>query len=90
MPLEEELALDSVGGKALSLARMTQVGLPVPPGVVLTTTAYLEHVRTNKIEVQIKELCIPEVVGRTISFDGAEQNLTALFVCLCILLCNYV
>ncbi len=76
--LEEESTLDSIGGKALSLARMTQDGLPMPPGVVLTTTAYLEHVQINKLDHQIKELCIPEVAGRTISFEGAEQKLKAL------------
>lgn len=77
--LEQESTLDSVGGKALSLARMTQASLPVPSGVVLTTTAYLEHVRTNKLDEQIEELCIPQVVGRTISFEGAEQKIKALF-----------
>lgn len=29
-------SLDKVGGKAHSLIRMTQIGLPVPPGIVLT------------------------------------------------------
>lgn len=76
--LEKESSLDSVGAKALSLARMTQNGLPVPPSVVLTTAAFLEHVRTNEIDNQIKKLCIPKVAGRTISFEDAEQNITNL------------
>ncbi len=29
-------SVDKVGGKAHSLIRMTQIGLPVPPGIVLT------------------------------------------------------
>lgn len=32
--------VESVGGKALSLARMAGAGLPVPPGFCLTTVAY--------------------------------------------------
>jgi pyruvate,water dikinase len=31
---------DAVGGKALSLAKMAQAGLPVPPGFCITTAAY--------------------------------------------------
>ena len=33
-------ALDQVGGKGLSLALTAAVGLPVPPGFVVTTDAY--------------------------------------------------
>lgn len=32
--------IDSVGGKGLSLARMSAAGLPVPPGFCVTTTTY--------------------------------------------------
>ncbi len=32
--------VDSVGGKGLSLGRMTAAGLPVPPGFCVTTAAY--------------------------------------------------
>ncbi len=78
--IEKESALDSVGGKALSLARMIQAGLPVPPCVVLTTSAYFEYVRANELASQIDELCVPQVVGRTISFETAEQKIGTLFL----------
>src|SRR4051812_20548296 len=32
--------VDSVGGKGLSLARLSGAGLPVPPGFCVTTAAY--------------------------------------------------
>src|SRR5215472_14949979 len=32
--------VDSVGGKGLSLGRMSAAGLPVPPGFCVTTRAY--------------------------------------------------
>ncbi|MCY4143787.1 MAG: PEP-utilizing enzyme [Gammaproteobacteria bacterium] len=79
--LEKESALDSVGGKALSLARMIEAGLPVPQCVVLTTSAYFEFVQANELDDQIKELSIPQVAGRTISFEYAEQKIGRLFRC---------
>jgi pyruvate,water dikinase len=45
---EETPELAQVGGKAMSLITMTQQGLPVPPGFVLTVTFFepwLEHVK---------------------------------------------
>ncbi|MCB9755131.1 MAG: phosphoenolpyruvate synthase [Myxococcales bacterium] len=36
----ERTLLGSLGGKGLNLARMTALGLPVPPGFVITTAAY--------------------------------------------------
>ncbi len=36
----EQPKVDEVGGKAHSLIRMTQAGLPVPPGAVLTTSFF--------------------------------------------------
>ncbi len=38
-----------VGGKAANLARMTDLGLPVPPWLVLRQTAWLEFVEENKL-----------------------------------------
>jgi pyruvate,water dikinase len=42
LPFEQIQSCDtgSVGGKALSLGRMTGAGLPVPPGFCITTAAY--------------------------------------------------
>ena len=37
---------DILGGKGLNLADMTSIGLPVPPGITITTevcAAYYEH-----------------------------------------------
>ncbi len=40
-------SIDQVGGKALGLAVLVASGLPVPPGFVVTTDAYLAFVRAN-------------------------------------------
>ncbi len=44
---DEQVDLAEVGGKGLNLVRTTRAGLPVPPGFVVTTAAYLQHVQAN-------------------------------------------
>ncbi|HZA60480.1 MAG TPA: pyruvate, phosphate dikinase [Actinomycetota bacterium] len=38
---------DLLGGKGANLAEMTRLGLPVPPGFIITTAACLEYLRTE-------------------------------------------
>jgi len=47
-----------LGGKGASLAQMTQLGLPVPPGFTITTDACREFYSTRKAEIDaiVKEL----------------------------------
>jgi phosphohistidine swiveling domain-containing protein len=40
LPLNTELSLDQVGGKAFNLSRMLQHGFPVPAGFVITNQAF--------------------------------------------------
>ncbi|MBM4002561.1 MAG: hypothetical protein FJ295_04625 [Planctomycetes bacterium] len=42
--------LDLSGGKALNLARMIECGLPVPPGIVLTDTAFQEFIAHGRLD----------------------------------------
>lgn len=39
----------AVGAKALSLARMDRIGLPVPPGFCVTAPAYRRHLKINNL-----------------------------------------
>jgi len=47
-----------LGGKGASLAQMTQLGLPVPPGFIITTQACREFYvcRREEIDAIVKEL----------------------------------
>lgn len=60
-----------VGGKAWSLARMTSLGLRVPPAFVVTTEGFREYERTGRISTTLRaELLdgvarIEEQTGRT-------------------------
>ena len=76
---ETPVHLDVVGGKGLSLVRMTAAGFPVPPGFVLTTSAYRQFVADNGLQQTIIELAKPAIVGRTTPFDAASERIHALF-----------
>ena len=38
---------DLLGGKGAGLSQMTKIGLPVPPGFVITTEACLEYFQSD-------------------------------------------
>ncbi len=47
--------LPLVGAKALSLARMARLGLPVPPGFCVTVQAYRRHLAEHDLDALVKE-----------------------------------
>lgn len=46
--------LPLVGSKAFGLAQMEQIGFTIPSGFCITTTAYQEHIESNKLSDKIK------------------------------------
>ena len=46
----DEHPLDVVGGKGANLGRLLHLGLPVPPGFVITTAAYRAFLAANELE----------------------------------------
>ena len=48
-----EATLETVGGKGMSLARLTRAGLPVPDGFHITTEAYRRFVLENALQPRI-------------------------------------
>ena len=71
--------LETLGGKALSLSKMTAAGFPVPPGFTVTTGAYRQFVADNNLQETIIDLAKPEVAGQRASFDSAAESIQALF-----------
>jgi pyruvate,water dikinase len=51
----DESSLPLVGGKNMSLGRMTTAGIPVPPGFAITTIAYDEFLTKGGIKKGIRE-----------------------------------
>ncbi|PQM75760.1 PEP/pyruvate-binding domain-containing protein [Corynebacterium sp. J010B-136] len=51
-----EPTLETLGGKGASLVTMTDAGMPVPPGFVVTTASYDEFLREAGVADMIEEL----------------------------------
>jgi rifampicin phosphotransferase len=47
--LSPTATLENAGGKGASLARLTRLSLPVPPGFIVTTEAYRTFVTVNNL-----------------------------------------
>jgi pyruvate,water dikinase len=80
LPLSDpEVTLASAGGKGANLQRLLQAGLPVPPGVVVTTAAYRDFVAANALAPRITALsgaARPDDPG---SFEAASAEIRSLF-----------
>ena len=74
----QNVDLEAVGGKGLSLARMAAAGFEVPGGFLLTTAAYRRFIEENSLQEAIIDLAKPESGERTPSFDAAYQAIQAL------------
>jgi pyruvate, orthophosphate dikinase len=57
----EDAAL--LGGKGAGLAHMSRVGLPVPPGFIITTRACAEYVATGKLPAGVTEAVRAQVAA---------------------------
>src|SRR5512140_333949 len=45
-----------VGGKGANLGELTQAGLPVPPGFIITADAYFDYVKATGLEQKISSI----------------------------------
>ncbi|MFF1254771.1 PEP/pyruvate-binding domain-containing protein [Pseudarthrobacter sp. NPDC058329] len=67
------------GGKAVGLGGLIQAGLPVPPGFVLTTTAYSKFVTENNLESAIQELARLSLQASPQDYADASERISGLF-----------
>jgi rifampicin phosphotransferase len=78
----DEVRKDDValaGGKGANLGELSQAGLPVPPGFVLTTAAYDAFVEANDIGDAIVELASVPGAEDPEAFGEIAQRIHALF-----------
>src|SRR3569832_1668173 len=74
---------DLLGGKGANLCEMTNLGLPVPPGFVITTeacTAYLQSGQVpDELEAEVTShlRALEEQMGRRLG-DGADPLLVSV------------
>ena len=72
-------ALEVVGGKGRSLAKLANAGFNVPGGFQVMTAAYRNFVAENDLQAKVIELARPTISGRTISFEEASKHIQQLF-----------
>ncbi len=80
LPLSDPQAtLEVVGGKGMSLARLSRAGLPVPPGFHLTTQAYWLFVTANEIQSCILETLKDLDPSDPQALEAASRQINLLF-----------
>ena len=72
-------ALEVVGGKGRSLAKMANAGFDVPGGFLVTTAAYRGFVADNNLQDQILVHAKPAVVEGRATFEQSSANIQTLF-----------
>ena len=74
---ETDLAL--VGGKASKLGELVRQGLPIPPGLVVTTEAYQAFVDHTPLKTEIPAALASVVPERNETVDAASQRIRTAF-----------
>ena len=71
--------LNLIGGKGMSLARLSAAGFPVPDGFHVNADAYRAYIETHNLHDQLLQLAKPALVDRRVSFEAASNDIQALF-----------
>lgn len=80
LPLDDERAtLEVVGGKGMSLARLSRAGLPVPGGFHITTQAYRRFVAENGLQPHILEAIQGADISIPDSLEAASRQIATAF-----------
>lgn len=79
LPLESDISLEVGGGKAANLARLVHAGFSVPPGFVVTTRAYREHLSANDLEHWLLETARAARIADSPSLEAASVAIRERF-----------
>src|SRR5215510_996982 len=74
-----EATLESAGGKGANLVRLTRAGFAVPRGFIVSTQAYREFVKANKLEAIIQQSLDGLKPENADLFDNASQTIREAF-----------
>jgi phosphohistidine swiveling domain-containing protein len=66
------------GGKAANLGELVSAGVPVPPGFVVTTAAYLAYVAANDLQDRVIA-AVPAADAETEAYEAAARQIAGLF-----------
>jgi len=80
LPLSDPGAtLEAVGGKGMSLAKLSRAGLPVPGGFHVTTEAYRRFIAKNDLQKDILVALGTIDAAKPDTFEAASQAIRAAF-----------
>ncbi len=77
---DKNAALEQVGGKGASLARLANAGIPVPDGFHVTTAAYQQFVATNHLQPLIAVELAQADPARPASLEKASAAIRQYFL----------
>lgn len=69
---------DVVGGKGANLGEMYNLGIPVPPGFVISSSAYFHFIEKNNLKEKIKEYLKAVDKNRPESYTGVSEKIKKL------------
>jgi pyruvate,water dikinase len=76
---DAQAALETVGGKGMSLARLVRAGLPVPAGFHVTTEAYRQFVAANNLQPAILDALKGVDASLPASLEAASSRISNHF-----------
>jgi phosphohistidine swiveling domain-containing protein len=80
LPLSDPQAtLENVGGKGMSLAKLTRAGIPVPDGFHITTQAYRQFVAENDLQAKIISALNDVDASLTATLETASATIGRFF-----------
>jgi rifampicin phosphotransferase len=71
--------LETVGGKGMSLAKLSRAGLPVPGGFHITTEAYRRFVSENDLQPRILQILHGMDISNPQAFEPVSLQIRELF-----------
>ncbi|MEK7622532.1 MAG: phosphoenolpyruvate synthase [Patescibacteria group bacterium] len=72
--------LGLVGGKGGNLGELVQAGFPVPPGFIITSTAYFEVIKANNLKAKIQSIIDALNVNDPQQLNSASHKIKKLIV----------
>jgi pyruvate,water dikinase len=74
-----DATFENAGGKGASLARLTRLGLPVPPGFIVTTDAYRRFIAVNGLDNAITDCLADQSLDDMETLERHSARIRAAF-----------
>ena len=72
--------IDQVGGKGANLGELIKLGIPVPPGFVVTTSSFKQFIKYNNIKDQIEQIILQTDVDDSLSLTDSSSKIKKIIL----------